>query len=117
MTFSPYPKTKQLAYFYKKKETKKQALKGKKTMAWEKARANLKQQFKKMNITSCELAFNGCLGDNYLGFAHKDKRRYLQPEELYEVCLACQKCHYYIERLPRPEMRAIIEAVINNRDY
>lgn len=88
---------------------------GKKTIAWEKVRAQLKIRFERAGITTCELGYEGCLYNNFLTFAHKDKRRYLSEEELWDVCLACVSCHDKIERMPRLEMRKIVEGIMKGR--
>lgn len=63
----------------------------------------LKKVYLEAGITSCELGFENCCGDNFLSFAHKEKReRYrLYPEKLYdmnETLLACIPCHEEIEK-------------------
>lgn len=86
---------------------------GKKTQAWNRARAKLIKKFRKWGIESCELRFKGCTGKSFTGFAHKDKRRYLSEDELEDVVLACGNCHDYIEyQLPRAQMRETVERVI-----
>lgn len=88
---------------------------GLKTLEWDRARAKLKKQFEAAGITRCEFGYNGCWRDNGLSFAHIDKRRYLRPNELYIVALACIVCHNELERMPRRVMRETIMAVITKR--
>lgn len=84
---------------------------------WPRERARQKIRFEKMGITTCELRLPGCWHDTALGFAHLDKRRFLKPEELSQVALLCSPvCHAYVERLPRPEMRKIIQGIIDRRE-
>ena len=84
---------------------------GKKTLAWNKTRAELKIEFEDMGITSCELQFPECTRDNFLGFAHTKKRRYVT--DLKRVVLACTNCHQTVEYTPDMEM--VLENVIANR--
>ncbi len=79
-------------------------------------RRNLKPKFEKAGITTCELRIHpGCMRDNWLGFAHKRKRRNLGPGELSEVIIACNPCHDAIEALPEGEMARIVTATITER--
>lgn len=89
--------------------------KGKKTKAWERSRQKLKKEFLEKGITTCEIRMYGCFNDNFLGFAHIDKRRFLTDEELMKVVLACQPCHDIVERWPREKMREFLENIIKNR--
>lgn len=84
---------------------------GKKGLAWEKCRRELKTKFKRAGITFCER----CGYDNHLGFAHTKKRRNLGPGELSVVALLCNACHDQIEILPEPEMTKIVLDIITNR--
>ncbi len=87
---------------------------GKKTVAWEDGRAQLKAIFKDNGIVECELKrAKICWRKNALTFAHIDKRRYLTDEEIksaHSVCLLCTPCHQYVEQLPREEMKKILAA-------
>lgn len=97
-----------------KDESKKLGL-GKKIKEWDKERKILIEEFDKLGITSCELRLEGCTKDNYLGFAHLDKRRNLTKEDLPKVVLACSNCHDSVEYLNRIRMRQILEAIIKAR--
>lgn len=88
---------------------------GKKTKAWNNARAKIKKQFMAWGITTCELKLEGCWKDNALGFAHLDKRRYLTAEDLTKVVLTCTPCHEQTEYIGRKEMRELLEAIIKDR--
>jgi hypothetical protein len=88
---------------------------GKKVNAWANARKSLKVQFEAMGITSCELQYDGCANDDYLGFAHAAKRRKLTSEDLDHVILACNFCHDKIEFLAPEEMKAIVDETIEGR--
>ena len=70
---------------------------GKKGLAWEKVRRELKVKFQRAGITTCEIRGHGCWYDNGLGFAHAKKRRNLGPGELSVVALACCVCHDRID--------------------
>ncbi len=86
---------------------------GVKTKAWEAERARLKKRFAAVGILVCELRYAGCAFDNYLGFAHAEKRRSLSAETLSVVILACNFCHDKIETDPR--MSEIVMATITAR--
>jgi hypothetical protein len=88
---------------------------GKKVKAWEDERAKLKQRFLAVGIITCELRYAGCAFDNYLGFAHADKRRNLSAKDLSVVVLACNFCHDDIEVRAHEEMKRIVMAVIAAR--
>jgi|SRR3990167_1121845 len=87
---------------------------GRKTIAWKLARAKLKDKFEDMGITYCELNYPGCLVNNFLGFAHAKKRRYLKEDELEEVILVCVNCHTKLEY--SPEMEKEVKRVILGRE-
>jgi hypothetical protein len=101
---------------YGKKRPKMINQRGKRTEAWEKARAVLKGRFEAAGIITCELRFQGCWYDNGLGFAHTKKRRHLEGGDLYRVVLACNHCHDLVELLPEREMTAILERRIMRRE-
>lgn len=88
---------------------------GKKGLAWEKVRRELKVKFQRAGITSCEIRGYGCWGDNGLGFMHAKKRRNLGPGELSVVCLGCCICHDRAELLPEQEMTALVMQTIASR--
>lgn len=67
------------------------------------ANKRLRKIFEEKGITSCEVRYPGCLGNQFLQFAHKHKRVWYRdkPEllsDFNEVVLACQSCHAIIER-------------------
>lgn len=102
MEFNPQPKP------VRKKQNK--------VGEWARVRSMLKEDFEKAGITSCEIRFNGvCTPNNFLGFAHYTKRRFLKEGELTKAILACQYCHYILECRPRPEMEKAILKVIAER--
>lgn len=90
---------------------------GHKTRVWKNTRDRLKKKFAAMGITQCELNYDGCAFNNFLGFAHGRKRRHLEGDELETlVILACNNCHDQIERLPAEAMLTIVEKVIADRE-
>lgn len=89
---------------------------GKKTKAWEGTRKDLKKAFQRIGITTCEARLPGCWRGTALSFGHLDKRRFLSDEDLKVVCLLCQPCHNVYERMPRAEMRAKLQAIIDSRE-
>ncbi len=68
---------------------------GPKTKEWKNVRVQLKKEFERMGVTSCEAKLNGCFYNNYLGFAHSEKRR--NVTDLKEVALLCNNCHHKVE--------------------
>lgn len=97
---------------------KRSGIKKKKT-EWDSVRAKLKVRFEKAGITRCEK----CRADNFLGFAHAVKRRFLSryaeigsPEHIETVALLCNPCHDIIElRMSHEEMKAEIMRIISAR--
>jgi hypothetical protein len=87
---------------------------GPKVRSWEEERAKLKRRFLAVGIITCELRYAGCAFDDFLGFAHAEKRRNLSREDLSVVILACNFCHDTIEIDPR--MKEIVTAVIAARE-
>uniref|UniRef100_A0A6H1ZEH1 HNH endonuclease n=1 Tax=viral metagenome TaxID=1070528 RepID=A0A6H1ZEH1_9ZZZZ len=69
---------------------------------WIKERAKLKKIYQNKGITICELNFSGCWHNEYLGFAHLEKRAFYRqfPHLLgsfNHTLLACNYCHGIIE--------------------
>lgn len=86
---------------------------GKKTKAWEQARKELKDEFFKKGITTCELRMPGCWFNNALSFAHTRKRRNM--DDIKRVVLACIPCHQIVEAWPESKMEEYLENIIKNR--
>ena len=90
---------------------------GKKTKEWNKTRAELKIEFADMGIVRCEIKLKGCLGDNFLSFAHTEKRR--KVTDLKKVVLACNHCHglveYHAQSVTGMPMNQYLEGIIANR--
>ncbi|MDQ3802954.1 MAG: hypothetical protein M3416_03760 [Acidobacteriota bacterium] len=89
---------------------------GKKGRAWSSERRRLKERFYRRGIIYCELRYEGCYRDNFLGFAHARKRRKLRDGELGQVILACSHCHDLIERLSPDEMYDVVMSTIERRE-
>jgi hypothetical protein len=71
---------------------------GKKVKAWIAAADKLEEIYLEKGITSCELKFDGCWGDNALHFAHRYKRRDPRCKHTFKsTILACNPCHMKIE--------------------
>lgn len=87
---------------------------GKKTKAWNKARKELKVEFEKLGITTCEIRFTHCWFNNALSFAHTRKRRNVR--DLKRVVLACVPCHSIIEAWPEEKMEEFLEKIIESRN-
>ncbi|HSE35658.1 MAG TPA: hypothetical protein VLG74_00055 [Blastocatellia bacterium] len=105
---------------YKPMQRTKRLGPGKKTKAWDSARATIKRRFEKAGITTCELRGSekvphDCGNDNFLGFAHDAKRRKLAASDLYRVILICHFVHDIIEVWPPEKMKAIVNETIENR--
>jgi hypothetical protein len=85
---------------------------GKKSAAWDRARAKLKKIFESRGITRCELCGIGI----YLSFAHRLKRRLITTEaELMHVALLCTPCHAEIEHSGHDAMYRAITKIIEER--
>lgn len=84
---------------------------GTKTRAWESLRRILKREFAAKGVTRCEM----CGTDNYLSFAHAQKRRKLNEAGLRVVALLCLRCHDRIEVLPAAEMETEVTTLITKR--
>lgn len=67
------------------------------------ANKKLKRLYFDKDITFCELGFNNCTNNIYLGFAHRHKRvwYYSQPDSYLwsfnQTILCCTNCHQRIE--------------------
>lgn len=85
--------------------------KGRKTLEWEAARRKLKTAFQRAGITRCEICGIG----NYLGFAHRVRRRHMIGDEIYRVALLCNKHHDEIDSMGDAHMRAAIDIIISSR--
>lgn len=123
MYFNPQPKP-----VKQKKKTRRYIKPGAKTNEWEAAKKVLKPAFEEAGITACEVGkylmqnpdYEAIMLQNrhryFLTWAHGDKRNNLVGDELLTlVVLSCVDCHNYIEKLPREEMRAIVESIISHR--
>lgn len=89
---------------------------GKKTLEWDKARAELKKEFMEMGVTTCEFRGRECMHNDGLTFAHRAKRRFITtPAELRRVALLCYVCHQAIEGLGHKPMFDIITFIISHR--
>lgn len=85
---------------------------GKKSLAWDRLRAKLKQKFFDLGIVRCEKCGSGF----NLSFAHRLKRRFITDEaELATVALLCVPCHTQIEHSGHERMYEAITQIINNR--
>ena len=117
MSFNPVPKSASLHGWSSKTKKKPKFIgKGKKTKDWDKERARLKKRFKEIEITTCEVRISdNCTDDNFLGFAHPDKRRFLSKEDLSVVVLSCNNCHSLLEVMPRVKMKKKVLKIIKNR--
>lgn len=98
---------------------------GKKTNQWEACKKLLKPAFADVGITRCEitpvLANRGFDVSKirswfFLTWAHGDKRDNLVGNELLSlVALCCVDAHNIIEKMPRSEMRSIVEEAMARR--
>lgn len=67
-----------------------------------KRKENLKFEYSAKGIKTCEIKLPICMYNNFLAFAHKEKRwKYIKrPKDLWtfkETILACQPCHDILE--------------------
>lgn len=93
---------------------------GKKVKVWEVARVSLIKLFTTWSITTCEIRLDGiCIKDNFLGFAHTERRRKLSEADVKspnKVVLACQPCHHVVDFvMDRMEAKALLEKIIKER--
>lgn len=69
---------------------------------WNKDRAKLKVEYEERGITTCEIRLPGCAVNNFLSFAHRNKRVFYNthPEllgDFSETLLSCIPCHQKLE--------------------
>jgi hypothetical protein len=88
---------------------------GKKGRANAKLNRELKREFERLGITTCELGMFCCTRDDQLSFAHSLKRRHWKEGDGLIAILACWNCHWQIEKLGEAEMQPIVERVISER--
>lgn len=92
---------------------------GKKGKNWNDGRDKLKLKFFSWGITKCEVRLEGCLRDNFLGFAHKERRIELTQTEIIDpkfVVLACQPCHNTLDNeMSKGYSKSLMEAIIKDR--
>lgn len=89
---------------------------GKKAIEYDKAKKIGDLQITKYNITSCELAFPGCLGGLFLQRVHRKKRRFCDFEELCIYAIGCTFCHRIAEEMTHEQMFDIVDLAIRNRE-
>lgn len=106
---------------YKAKKAKKGIRPGKKTVAWEEGRRELKVVFKDHGITTCEIRTQKCVRNNYLGFAHTRRRNSLTEEQVVDphfVVLACNSCHDIVDfRMDRKKAEALLDEIVKARGW
>lgn len=84
------------------------------TKDWEVVRKELELRFFKVGIIRCELQLEDCTKDNFLGFAHRFKRKNIKTIEELEFCiLSCTNCHNDIEY--ESDMYEIVTFIHDNR--
>jgi hypothetical protein len=88
---------------------------GKKTIEWDRLRPKLKQRFAAIHLVTCEFRFEGCWKYTGLTFAHAKKRRFLTPEELEVVALACINCHMILDAMSHKKMYNAVMGAIEKR--
>jgi hypothetical protein len=98
-----YSKSSQIGKAVNPKKVKADGTKVSRTREWELARAKLKVVYQSRRITRCEFVSDmgeKCTSSDFLSFAHRNKRRNLEPGDLgsfTETLLLCQNHHDLIE--------------------
>lgn len=83
---------------------------------WHKLLPKLKVAFARVGITICERRDKNCARDNFLGFAHSVRRRFITTEALRSECIVCcQFCHETLDSLPHEETARIVREIIAAR--
>jgi hypothetical protein len=94
---------------------------GKKTLAWNEDRQDLKVVFKDQGITECEIKGKKCTPKNFLGFAHTRRRNKLTEEQIKDphfVVLACQQDHYEVDFvMPKIEAETLLDNIVKSRGW
>ncbi len=87
----------------------------KQVAAWHK---ELHAEWQLKNINHCEFGYDKCMRTFGLALAHSKKRRFITDKEAYwEVCLACVKCHEWLDNvLSHEQMEAEVKRIIRERD-
>jgi len=90
---------------------------GKKTVKNIENNRELKKRFVELGVFSCELRYEGCMGNTMLSFAHAKKRRMFTSEaDWTTVVLACVKCHEFLDnKCSHEEMERRVNETISNR--
>lgn len=98
-----YSKSQQIGKTVNPKKKKADGTTMSRTKEWEVARAKLKIIYQSHRMTTCEFVGEDgkrCGSDNYLTFAHRNKRNDLEPGDLgsvQETLLLCTDHHQLIE--------------------
>ena len=86
------------------KQLKRSPLKklGKKGLAWQSAREELKKEYDLAGITECEIKSKVCFKNKSLGFVHRHKRIWYDEHpgllgSMNQTLLGCNPCHDVIE--------------------
>lgn len=81
---------------------------------WNRVRKDLELRFFRAGIVRCELGLEECTKDNFLGFAHRLKRKNIKTIDELEFCiLSCTNCHTAIEY--QPDMYEIVTYIHDSR--
>jgi len=89
--------------------------KAKQVASWHK---ELHAEWEHKGITICEVQHERCMQTFALSLAHSKKRRFINDKETYwEVCLACVKCHEWLDNvLTHEEMEEEVKRIIERRE-
>lgn len=113
--YYPIPKT------FKGKKPIKRLGQGSRTRAWSNGVKDLKEVFAERNIFNCEINLEGCVRNNYLGFAHVMRRVNYTDEELadpHNVVLACQPCHNTVDNeIRKDESEKLLLSIVKSRGW
>lgn len=87
---------------------------GRRTIEWQAAWKFLKPRLEAAGRTRCELSFIPHICSSILTPAHSKKRRLMQGDDIYMICIACSVGHQILdERMSHENMHTAVMRAIN----